>query len=298
MSGKFQTSVGYTFPSFDVSIGKEDSNADSETFGPPVTPDNNNHGYDFSFGYNVALEGSVEAHLVPTLQLGLSILGGNLMDAQIFADADFYAGIGVNGSVSNANAPSFCVQPYYGVSVNGGLTGSLLWWRDNAVSQSFYANKFNFGGKCFTSVTEVDGSGNARRDESYFQHSESSGPAISIPRHSTSVAYSALESADGEVTNIRGVDREQSLNPRGVPFLPGNLFCPEVTTSIQGTTAGSDCIIYDDADANVDLGNLRRSLESDFATVANSSNFKQLDRAPVLTTCPGISISIPNYNQW
>ena len=306
MSGKFQTSVGYTFPSFDVTIGKEDSNADSETYDPPVTPSNNNQGYDFSFGYNVALEGSVEAHVVPTLQLGLSILGGQLMDAQIFADADMYAGVAVNGSVSQANAASFCVQPYYGIGVNGGLTGSLLWWRDNAISTSFYANKFNFGGQCFSSVTEVDGSGsgNSRRDESYIKHSESSGPAISIPRHSKSVAYSALESADGGVTNIHGVDREQTLNPRaGVPFLPGNLFCPEVTTSIQGTADGSDCIIYDDANDDVDLGNLKRSLDLDFEdylTAVNSSNspFKQLDRAPVLTTCPGVSISIPNYDQW
>jgi hypothetical protein len=300
MSGKFQTSVGYTFPSFDVVIGKEDSNPDSEGNGPPVTPSGSNQGYDFSFGYNVALEGSVEAHIVPTLQLGLSILGGQLMDAQIFANADMYAGVAVNGSVSQANAAKFCVQPYYGVGVNGGLTGSLLWWRDNAVSQSFYDNKFNFGGQCFSSVTEVDdsGSGNSRRDESYIKHSESSGPAISIPRHSKSVAYSALES-DGEVTNIRGIDREQTLNPRaGVPFLPGNLFCPEVTTSIQGTTAGSDCIIYDDADDDVDLGNLKRSLELDSGVNSSNTPFKQLDRAPVLVTCPGVSISIPDYDRW
>ena len=301
MSGKFQTSVGYTFPSFEVTIGKEDSNPDSETYDPPVTPNSSNQGYDFSFGYNVALEGKVEAHIVPTLQLGLSILGGQLMDAQIFADADMYAGVGVNGSVSNANAASFCVQPYYGVSINGGLTGSLLWWRDHAISTPFYANKFNFGGQCFSSVTEVDsGSGNSRRDGSYIQHTESSGPAFAIPRHSKTVAYSALESADGEVINIRSVDQEQTLNPRaGVPFLPGNLFCPEVTTSIQGTTAGSDCIIYDDADAGVDLGNLKRSLDfGDYSTVVNSSNFKQLDRSPVLTTCPGVSISIPSYDRW
>jgi hypothetical protein len=302
MSGKFQTSVGYTFPSFDVTIGKEDSNPDSETYDPLVTPSSSNEGYDFSFGYNVALEGSVEAHIVPTLQLGLSILGGQLMDAQIFADADMYAGVAVNGSVSQANAANFCVQPYYGVNVNGGLTGSLLWWRDNAVSEPFYANKFNFGGQCFSSVTEV--SGNSRRDESYIKHSESSGHPISIPRHSKSVAYSALESANGEVTNIRGVDRGQTLNPRaGVPFLPGNLFCPEVTTSIQGTTNGSDCIIYDDVGDNSALINLKRSLELDFGdylTVVNSSNtpLKQLDRAPVLATCPGVSISIPNYDQW
>jgi hypothetical protein len=310
MSGKFQTSVGYTFPSFEVVIGKEDSNSDSETYDPPVTPDGSNQGYDFSFGYNVALEGKVEAHIVPTLQLGLSILGGQVMDAQIFANADMYAGVSVNGSVSLADAASFCVQPYYGVGVNGGLTGSLLWWRDNAISTPFYANQFNFGGKCFSSVTEVDdsGSGNSRRasDESYITHSESSGPAISIPRHSKSVAYSALESADGKVTNIRGVDREQTLNSRaGVPFLPGNLFCPEVTTSIQGSTNGSDCIIYDDANDDVSLDNLRRSLELDFMardtpTVLNSSNtpFKQLLRAPALQTCPGVRVSIPSYNRW
>lgn len=77
-------------------------------------------------------------------------------------------------------------------------------------------------------------------------------------------------------------------------LLPRNLFCFEVDTGIQGTTAGSGCDRYDDAIADVDLGNLKRSLELDFggySTVANS-------RVPVLLTCPGVLIDIPDYNQW
>ncbi|PPR04933.1 hypothetical protein CVT24_007314 [Panaeolus cyanescens] len=312
MSGKFETSIGYTFPSFDVTIGKEDNNADSETFEPAVNPTSSNQGYNFGFGYNVALEGSAEAHVIPTLQLGLSILGGELMDAQVFAEADMYVGVGVNGSVSNANAASFCVQPYYGVGVNGGLTGSLLWWRDNAVSTSFYANKFNFGGHCFSSVTEVDDSASVtKREELHYAehwHSLSSGPPIPILHRSESVAYTALESANGSISNIYHVPhRERSLNPRaGVPFLPGNLFCPQDNTGIQGTTDGSDCLFYDDANADFNMGLLtRRSLEfnaeSYLGSTGNNSDstlhFKQLDRNPVLTTCPGVTINVPDYNQ-
>ncbi|KAG6807538.1 hypothetical protein H0H93_001500, partial [Arthromyces matolae] len=82
LSGQISTSVGYTFPSIDLSFGKQDSNGDEENYSGGVNPDANNQGYDFSVGYNVNLEGSLDAHLVPSLQVGVSVLGGSLIDAQ------------------------------------------------------------------------------------------------------------------------------------------------------------------------------------------------------------------------
>lgn len=43
---------------------------------------------------------------------------------------------------------------------------------------------------------------------------------------------------------------------RGVPFLPGNLFCPEVTSQIVNGGVGTDCSIYnnDPSDLNPDVG--------------------------------------------
>lgn len=37
-----------------------DSNNDEENFGPSINPSGNNNGYDFSFGYNVNLQGKAE----------------------------------------------------------------------------------------------------------------------------------------------------------------------------------------------------------------------------------------------
>ncbi|KAJ6591336.1 hypothetical protein B0H10DRAFT_2330487 [Mycena sp. CBHHK59/15] len=108
MSGSYSTSVGYEFPPIDLSFGKQDKNSDEENTGSAVDPDANNNGFDYSFGYNVNLEGKVE---VPSLQLGLSVLGGAVLDAQIFTEADIYAGVGITGSVSSAVAPKFCVNP-------------------------------------------------------------------------------------------------------------------------------------------------------------------------------------------
>ncbi|CAK5269218.1 unnamed protein product, partial [Mycena citricolor] len=68
MSGTYSATVGYTFP-----------------------------GLRLSLGYNVNLEGNVQAHLVPSLQLGISVLGGQVLDAQVFVEADLYAGVGVTG---------------------------------------------------------------------------------------------------------------------------------------------------------------------------------------------------------
>jgi hypothetical protein len=49
-----------------LTFGKEDKNADVEDTSNPVDPNANNNGFDYSFGYNVNLEGNVEAsHLTP-----------------------------------------------------------------------------------------------------------------------------------------------------------------------------------------------------------------------------------------
>lgn len=41
-----------------------DSNNDEENFGPTLKPNNQNNGYDYSFGYNVNLEGKAEVRVL------------------------------------------------------------------------------------------------------------------------------------------------------------------------------------------------------------------------------------------
>ncbi|KAJ7140504.1 hypothetical protein C8R43DRAFT_892711, partial [Mycena crocata] len=192
MSGSYSASVGYEFPSIDLAFGKQDKNSDEEQAGNPVDPNSNNNGFDYGFGYNVNLEGNVEAHLVPSLQLGLSVLGGAVLDAQVFTEADIYAGVGITGSVSSAVAPNFCVNPVTFLTLSSGLTGSVLFWRDNAVSYNFYSKQFPFGGGCFTSADQASGSGNSRRD-GLISGNATRGSPLGISHRSDHPAYAVYE---------------------------------------------------------------------------------------------------------
>ncbi|KAF8214839.1 hypothetical protein K438DRAFT_1955885 [Mycena galopus ATCC 62051] len=140
LSGTYKTSVSYTFPNLDLSFGKQDSDAGQNNLGPAVAPTDNYGGFDYGVGWNVELSGSADAHLIPSLQLGVSVLGGSLIDAQVFVEADLYAGLAITGSVSNTAsldiAPNFCITPQIGVSLNAGLTGSVLYWQTAPCEQS------------------------------------------------------------------------------------------------------------------------------------------------------------------
>lgn len=58
--------------------------------------------------YNVDMGGDIAIHIVPQVTFGVQILGGQLLDADAFVRADMFAGLGINGSVSQAVAPQFC----------------------------------------------------------------------------------------------------------------------------------------------------------------------------------------------
>ncbi|KAJ7614509.1 hypothetical protein FB45DRAFT_842418 [Roridomyces roridus] len=154
LSGTYKTSVMYNFPSLDLSFGKQDSNPGQSNFGQAVQPTNNFGTVDYNVGWNVELTGSADVHLIPSLQLGISILGGSLLDGQVFVEADLFAGLSITGSVSDTVAPNFCVTPVYGVNLNAGLTGSVLFWEPGPVSTTFYSVQSDLGSGCFNSIDE------------------------------------------------------------------------------------------------------------------------------------------------
>ncbi|KAJ7203385.1 hypothetical protein GGX14DRAFT_309849, partial [Mycena pura] len=158
LSGMYQTTVGYTFPGIDLSFGKEDSNAGTSQFSNGVSPNENNQGFNYNMGWNVELAGQADAHLIPSLQLGISVLGGTILDAEVFVEADIYAGLSVSGSVSNTVAPQICVTPEVGVNLNAGLMGSILLWEPSPLSTSLYSTEFTWPSTCFGSVTQPSSS--------------------------------------------------------------------------------------------------------------------------------------------
>ncbi|KAJ7779316.1 hypothetical protein DFH07DRAFT_794677 [Mycena maculata] len=255
LSGTLRTSVSYTFPSLDLSFGKQDSNAGVSNFGNAVNPTNNYGGANYGLAWNVELSGTADVHLIPSLQLGVSVLGGSLINAQVFVEADMFAGLSITGSVSNTVAPNVCISPQIGVSLNAGLTGSVLYWETGALSTSFYSATTNFGSTCFGSVTEpINGTSRKRsplerafdetriisasvstgESRSFEQRKVASEPAHAV----TSVGRTIYPTSRWERDGLRG--DVSDLNKRDVPFLPGNLFCPATDNDITGTAISCD----------------------------------------------------------
>ncbi|KAF9502767.1 hypothetical protein BS47DRAFT_1386587 [Hydnum rufescens UP504] len=173
----------------------------------------------------------------------------------LFTEADIYGGVSIAGSVSQSSAAQFCVNPHFGVALNAGLTGSVLFCRANPLSLTFYNNEFPFGGSCFSSVAQ-SATRNSKRDKDhpyYFYKAvgtASRGVTIDTRHTLDSPAYVACEHTSSK-SCLRGVQiptsavvnsaNQTSIHHKRarVPFLPDNLFCPAVGSDILDTPSGS-----------------------------------------------------------
>ncbi|KAJ7636644.1 hypothetical protein FB45DRAFT_741932, partial [Roridomyces roridus] len=231
LSGTYKTSVMYNFPPLDLSFGKQDSNAGQSNFGKGVQPTNNFGTVEYGVGWNVELAGSADVHLVPSLQLGISVLGGSLINGQVFVEADLFAGLSVTGSLSNAVTPDLCITPVYGVNLNAGLTGSVLFWETGPVSTTFYSAQSDLGSSCLNnSISEPTAADFSTRKKPTslkafarepLAYSASVGERYSFEPSARTVSPTSR----WERAGLRG---ETELNKRAIPFLPGDLFCPAV----------------------------------------------------------------------
>ncbi|KAJ6484663.1 hypothetical protein C8R45DRAFT_1214695 [Mycena sanguinolenta] len=313
LSGSLKTSVSYTFPSLDLSFGKQDSNAGESNLGNPVAPTDNFGGADYSFGWNVELSGSADAHLIPSLQFGVSVLGGILIDAQVFVEADLYAGLTLSGSVSNTIAPNICVGPQIGVDLNAGLTGSVLFWEPGPLSTTFYSAQSDWAPKCFGSVTEpADGSS---RKRSLPESAVDATPVLSgsfetgerrsfEPRKSAShPAHAVYDGRTVYPTSRweRGLPGASSytsdLHSRAVPFLPGSLFCPATDSDI--TSTATNCDPYSGDATPLSRRDVRSGNASDDQSEQEVIRHNLVQRAddskPTLKTCGAFTISVAAY---
>lgn len=73
----------YQFPPIHYTLSK----TSSDNIGPNANPSDPSQGFNYSFGYNVDLSRDLSVHVVPTVQLGISVLGGQLIDAQAYVRA-------------------------------------------------------------------------------------------------------------------------------------------------------------------------------------------------------------------
>ncbi|KIJ58948.1 glycoside hydrolase family 18 protein [Hydnomerulius pinastri MD-312] len=188
-----------------------------------------------NFGTQVELAGDLSVHLVPAIQIGVSVLNGAVIDAQAYVQSDLYAGISLNSSVSNTQAPQACYNIYYGIDFYGGLTGSLLYWESGTVQWPFYQTEFSASSKCWN-----PSSGSAKREVSELQHPEPlHQPIIQRAPDERYPAYILEKNGDQEryiypVKQLLTIDppaptKEQLMKrdtSAAIPQVPGMLTCP------------------------------------------------------------------------
>ncbi|TFY51449.1 hypothetical protein EVJ58_g10558 [Rhodofomes roseus] len=327
------------------------STTDEPTLGSDLTGSTaNNNGYNYSvshsvfspslaetkldFGYNVELSGGLTAYLTPSLELGLTVLGGAVMDATAYVQAELYAGLYLNGSVSQSQAPQVCIQPQYGVNLHGGLKGAVVFWHDQW-DHTFYQNSFDFGGVCYASMSE-----SSRREYPFHNVTDSAAVGSRLPlQHEGSRAfYSGWERtgdaqqkpevaeppmlpAELKSTTPSHERASSNLERRDtIPYLPGSLFCPAETSDLDQTTSnGEDCICYSDSnlaptnqlidvlarrhvlvdDSDPVAGNL--SVHGDGVFDNGTHSFARraqilVEQAP-LRACQNVFVRIPDYSK-
>ncbi|KAK0472756.1 hypothetical protein IW261DRAFT_1343360 [Armillaria novae-zelandiae] len=103
--------------------------------------------------------GTIEAHLIPRLNLGVSALGDTLK-ANVFVELDAHAALfqsfivagGANSSTDASSSLGGCFSVNAGLDVNVGAEGSFFDIFDQNVSETLFSKDFELFQKCFGST--------------------------------------------------------------------------------------------------------------------------------------------------
>ncbi|KAF9480694.1 hypothetical protein BDN70DRAFT_992496 [Pholiota conissans] len=298
ISGQFTASLAYQFPSVDFTLGKSSSDQTPGLLNPTaVVPPLNKPIPDIN--WSVDLHGDLSVHIVPQVQMGVSILGGALVDAQAFIRADLGGGISITGSVSNIQNPNICINPYFSVNLDAGITGSLAFWETGPLVWPLFSDRYNFppNGYCPLSLDTRE-----LRNSSLVPYANVK--LSHIPGIERRGAFIREVGKDGLEHIIEPVNRRSTaLQKRAVPFIPGNLFCPAVGNQIAGadTGKGTDFDPYDDLSSQTleDAFERREDLGDEDIPVFNISHIHELRKVTVNTCMSSgnpININAPTYS--
>ncbi|KAF8908652.1 hypothetical protein CPB84DRAFT_1843537 [Gymnopilus junonius] len=255
VQGQLTTGLTYQFPSINYALGK----TGDDVIGPAANPGPPSQGYDYSFGLNVDLSGDVTVHIVPTIQLGISVLNGQLIEADAYISADLYAGVAINGSVSLTSALEVCVIPHYGLIVQGGIQGNVLYWETSTTPFTFYDRDFVYADKCFSSVQEPSGSSSSRRSLLRIEGSSGETPHHGTPTRRGARIIETVGIDQREILPLGTLDKRQT----SAPSCPGLLSCPNVDSEIGQDNTDND--IYSDYPGNIDTDEVYRRDFDDFS---------------------------------
>ncbi|TDL21134.1 hypothetical protein BD410DRAFT_868623 [Rickenella mellea] len=113
----------------------------------------------------VSSKGTIEAHVIPTINFGITALGGKAASATVFLNVDASAALTLtlnaqanataqtNGTTSTGASVDGCVDVSGGVSANAGARGSFLNFFDDSTSVPIFSKNFDIFKKCFGAST-------------------------------------------------------------------------------------------------------------------------------------------------
>ncbi|KLO17807.1 hypothetical protein SCHPADRAFT_151790 [Schizopora paradoxa] len=150
-------SVGVHYELNGLSFTVGSSSSSSPGFAPLDSP------VQFSLDPSITAKATLEAHLIPTLSLGLSAFDNTV---NVFVDLDAGLEVDLNatvsgdlsvstsGSASASESAKACVDISSPISINVGATGDLFGIIDESTSIPIYEKTFDIYQKCFTQAEQ------------------------------------------------------------------------------------------------------------------------------------------------
>ncbi|PWN48363.1 hypothetical protein IE53DRAFT_363961 [Violaceomyces palustris] len=121
-NGNLKTGVAFDFGDYGIQLGYEGGSfTNGGDIGAGLQPSGKAQGLSSNFGASLTANGEIKAHIIPSTEFGLNVLGGSIMDARIYVRADAYAGL----TLSADSGSSACSTPDYGVALKAGVTGGV-----------------------------------------------------------------------------------------------------------------------------------------------------------------------------
>ncbi|KAK0560437.1 hypothetical protein OC861_006279 [Tilletia horrida] len=257
LQGTLSVTQGVEFPATGIKLGWSGSDDSSNGALPSVTPHREPASLQATVVKgNINFSGSLTAHVQPSVELGIRILGGSLMDAQVFGRVDLSANAALGFSTRQ-----LCITPSFNAALQLGYTGSALIWSSGPVVYPLGSYTVPFDAVCGPQLSRrdfeegetvhhlyastEDPGFKPRSVESYNvtkkrtlpsdfgrQAAEYGAVQTNILRDEHGTQYVGKLQYPIEQTSILSGSvadsAPTSLQKRaGVPYLPGNLFCPE-----------------------------------------------------------------------
>ncbi|KAK0543803.1 hypothetical protein OC845_005939 [Tilletia horrida] len=272
MQGTFSVTQGVEFPASRLKYGWSGVTDDSSGVVGTVTPHSDGPSITgLVTRGNIAFSGTLTAHVKPSVELGIRVLGGSIMDAHIYGRVDL-----ATQAALSITPSQMCVTPNFNAGLSLGYSGSVLVWDSGPVTYPVGSYSIPFNPVCSgpTSKRDLeDGKETlhylyaSAKDQGVLFANDSTTP-LPVSKKRTlpsdfgrrasehgAVQADILRDSNGTtkyVGNLRypmvepGADvgtsaissashiRSLPLGKRaGVPYLPGNLFCPA-----SGDTSG------------------------------------------------------------